>query len=172
MSIANTLNIAKVCVSLTIQAIEQGLEKDLLLPLKIDISQQVVNDINTDDSSNADLTAMSNQLFAMCGGYAFEAQRVLNLGGGGIVATTPAGSGLTPFPISHVVTVGESGSMTISSTAWVGLEDINQVVINQSVFQVGYQFTFNPLSGVFDFSLTGYTLQTGDIITSFGFMPV
>lgn len=172
MSVSNNVNIAKVCVSLTIKAVAQGLEKDLKYPRKLYCTYQVVNDINTDDSSNSSLPKISNYLYALSGGYAFQAQNILNLGGGGIVATTPAGGGLTPFPISHVVTVGESGSMTLSSTDWVGLQDINQVTINQNVFQIGVQFTFSPLSGLFNFSLTGYTLQTNDIMTSFGFKPV
>ena len=172
MSVANTLNVAKVCVSLTLKAIEQGLEKDLRLARKIDISQRVVNDINTDDSSNEDLPLLSNQLYAMCGGYAFEAENVLGLGGGGIVATTAGNTGLTPFPISYTVTLAENGQSYIQNSAWIGLQDINMVVIGQNVFQYGSQFTFNPINGKFDFSIYPYYVQTGDVMTGVGYMPV
>lgn len=172
MSVANNINIAKTCVSLTIKAIEQGLEKDLNYPRKLYCTYQTVNDINTDDSSNTGLTRASNYLYAICGGYAFEAQRILNLGGGGIVATTAGNTGLTPYPITHVVTSGEANSMTLTSSDWIGLQDVNQVVINQSVFQYGVHFTFNSLIGQFSFALSSYTLQIGDVVSSFGFKPV
>lgn len=172
MSVANNVNIAKVCVSLTIKAIARGLEKDLNYPRKLYIAYQVVNDINTDDSTDADLPAGSNYLYSLCGGYAFEAQDILNLGGGGIVATSAGNTGLTPYPISRIITAGEAGLMTLTDSNWIGLEDINQVVINQSVYQYGVGFTFNSLIGRFDFTLSSYTLQEGDVLTSFGFMPV
>ena len=172
MSVANNVNIAKVCVSLTLKAIEQGLEKDLRLARKIDISQRVVNDINTDDSSNEDLPLLSNQLYAMCGGYAFEAENILGLGGGGIVATTAGNTGLTPFPISYTVTLAENGQSYIQNSDWIGLQDINMVVIGQNVFQYGSQFTFNPINGKFDFSIYPYYVQTGDVMTGVGYMPV
>ena len=172
MSVSNNINIAKVCVSLTLQAIANGTEKDLRLARKIDISQKVVNDINTDDSTNADLPLISNQLFAMCGGYAFEAERVLGLGGGGIVATTAGNTGLTPFPISYTVTLAENGQSYLQNSAWVGLQDINMVVIGQNVFQYGSQFTFNPVNGTFNFAIYPYYVQTGDVMTGVGYMPV
>lgn len=172
MSVSNNVNIAKVCVSLTIKAIEQGLEKDLRLARKIDISQRVVNDINTDDSSDADLPLLSNQLYAMCGGYAFEAENVLGLGGGGIVATTAGNTGLTPFPISYTVTLAENGQSYIQNSDWIGLQDINMVVIGQNVFQYGSQFTFNPINGTFSFAIYPYYVQTGDVMTGVGYMPV
>lgn len=173
MSVSNNINIAKVCVSLTIRAIEQGLEKDLLLPRKLDISQKVVNDINTDDPTNADLPLISNQLYAMCGGYAFEAQRVLNLGGAGIVGTTTSNTGLSPYPIGHTITVAESNSSTLQNSEWIGLTDLNTTAtINNNQFTYGVNYTFSTITGTFDFSLSGYLFQTGDVFATGGFMPV
>lgn len=175
MSVANNINIAKVCVSLTIRAIEQGLEKDLLLPRKLYCSYQVVNDINSDNPSSADLTLMSNQLYSMCGGYAFEAQRILNLGGGGIVATTPAGGGLTPYPIAVSLVGGQIVGMTIKAVVqsdWYGLSGFSFCFINQNQLSLGTNFTYNSVNGVFDLSLYSYTPQVGDIFSVQAFKSV
>ena len=171
-TIANNLNIAKVCVSLTIKAIEQGLEKDLNYPRKLYIAYQSIQDINTDNSSDSTLTNTNDFLYALCGGYAFQAENILGLGGGGIVATTAGNTGLTPFPISYTVTLAENGQSYIQNSDWIGLQDINMVVIGQNVFQYGSQFTFNPINGKFDFSIYPYYVQTGDVMTGVGYMPV
>jgi hypothetical protein len=172
MSIANNLNIAKVCVSLTIKAIEQGLEQDLNYPRKLYIAYQAINDINTDNSSDSTLTATNDFLFALCGGYAFQAQDILNLGGGGVVPTQPSSGGLSPYPIGVTVSVGQSGVSTLQSSDWVGLVDINlTAVINNGVFTYGSDYTFNTLTGTFSFALCGYVFQTGDKFSTYAFKP-
>lgn len=175
MSVSNNINIAKVCVSLTIKAIEQGLEKDLLLPRKLDISQKVVNDINTDDPTNADLTLISNQLYAMCGGYAFDAQRILNLGGTGIVGTTTSNTGLTPYTIGLTLAAGNISGTTIKSITqsdWYGLSNFVYCFINQGQLTINVQFTYNSVTGIFDFALYPYTPQVGDVFTCSAFKTV
>lgn len=172
MSVANNLNIAKVCVSLTIKAIEQGLEKDLNYPRKLYIAYQAIQDINTDNPSDTTLTGTNDFLYALCGGYAFQAQNILNLGGGGVVPTQPSSGGLSPYPIGVTISVGQSGVSTLQDSNWVGLVDLTlTAVINNTVFTYGSDYTFSTLTGTFNFSLSGYVFQTGDKFTTLAFKP-
>lgn len=175
MTTANTLNIAKVCVSLTIQAIAQGRELDLNLPRKIYCTYQSLNDVYTDNPNDSTLTATSNFLFSICGGYAFEAERILNLGGGGIVATTAGNPGITPYPIYITLASGNISGTTIKAliqSDWYGLSGFAFSFINNNQFALNTNFTYNTLTGIFDFALTPYTPQVGDIFTVQAFKAV
>lgn len=165
------LDIANICISLVIQAIEKGVEQDIHLPRKILMCSQSLNDYYTDDPTNEDIPLTSNFLWAICGGYAFEAQNLYGGSGGIVVPPSSGGGGLTPYPINVTISAGQSGVSTLQNSDWVGLEDINQVVINQSVYQSGTGFTFNSITGQFSFALSGYILQTGDVVTALGFKP-
>lgn len=172
MTVATTIDIAKICIYLVNKAIALGQEKDTQLANKIYVIMKAVQDYNDGDPTNAYLTQTSNYLYAFCGGYAFQAEGILGTTGGVVVPPSSGGGALTPFPITHIVTLAESGVSTLQDSDWIGLQDINQVIINQSILQYGTQFTFNTITGTFDFSLYNYTLQTGDVVSSFGFMPV
>jgi hypothetical protein len=170
MTTANIISIAKICVSLTLKAVVQGVEDDYLLPRKIYCTYQSVSDLYNDSPSDASMTKIANYLYAICGGYGFAAQAILGTGGGGIIVNPSTSSSYTPVPISVTISAGQSGVKTIQSNSWIGLQYVNYVVINQNYFQIGSQFTFNSVTGTFDFSLYNYTLQTNDVMTSFGYL--
>jgi hypothetical protein len=170
MTNTQIINIAKSCISLVVRDIEKGIEKDLLLPRKLYVCYKATLDAIALDSTDI---KSPNYLYSLCGGYAFEAEN--KMGAGGIVVNPSTGgtnSGLTPFPINVTISSGEAGVSILQSSAWIGLQDVNSVVINQSILQKDVQFTFNSVTGVFNFSLYGYILQTNDQVSSFGFMPV
>lgn len=124
------------------------------------------------DQSLEGLTGATNYVYTLLGAQLQRANEILSAGSGGIVVPpSSGGGGLTPFPINVTISAGQAGVSTLQDSDWIGLQDINQVVINQSVYQSGYQFTFSSITGTFDFSLSGYILQEGDVVTSLGFMP-
>ena len=164
------INIAKACIPLVIRDIEKGIEKDLLLPRKLYCSYNATQDAIALDPT--DIKSV-NYLYSLCGGYAFEAEN--KMGAGGIIVNPSTGgtnSRLTPFPINVTISSGEAGSSILQSNSWKGLQDVNTVVINQSILQKDAQFQFNSVTGSFDFTLYGYILQVNDVVSSFGFMPV
>ena len=116
-------------------------------------------------TAEPDCPGTNDFLYALCGGYAFEAQRILNLGGGGIVATTAGTAGLTPYPISVVLVGGQISGMTIQAVIpsdWYGLSGFAFCFINQNQLALGSEFTYNSVNGVFSFALYSYTPQPGD----------
>jgi hypothetical protein len=116
---------------------------------------------------------VSNYVYTLLGTNLQRSTQILTGGSGGIVPpASQGGNSLTPYPINVIISVGQSNSMILTNSAWIGLQDINQIVINQSVFQSGSQFVFSPLTGTFDFSLSLYTLQVGDFLTGLGFLRV
>jgi hypothetical protein len=120
------------------------------------------------------LQGVTNYVFSLCGGKLQIANQILANGSSGIIVPPSSGGsgGLTPYPITHTVSAGEAGFQVLTNPAWIGLQDVNTVVINQSILQNGVQFTFNSVTGTFDFSLYSYVLQINDVISSFGFKPV
>jgi len=120
------------------------------------------------------LQGVANNVFALIGGKLQLANEILVSGGGGIIVPPSgnSGAGLTPFPINVTISSGEAGSSILQSNSWKGLQDVNTVVINQSILQKDAQFQFNSVTGSFDFTLYGYILQVNDVVSSFGFMPV
>jgi len=169
MSVTTNIDIAKVSIVLVNKAIELGQEKDTQLARKIHVVMSSIEAVNDSTPADTSLPFQSNFLYALCGGYAFKAESYLGTSGGIVIASSNGWSNYTPYPINVVVGLSQSGVQTITNTNWIGLQDINQVVIGQNVFQVGSQFTFNSVSGTFNFSLANYTLQTGDVMTSLGF---
>lgn len=164
--------IANICISLVVQAIAKGAEKDIDLPRKILMCTQSVEDYNEEDPTNQYLTSVSNFLYAICGGYAFQAESLYG-GTGGLLPSISSGSVfLTPYNIIHTVTAGESGSSTLSNPSWILLQNMSYVVINNITYQYGKDFIFNNLSGLFNFSPSGYVLQKGDELTALAFQQV
>lgn len=142
--------------------------RDLVLLIESDILQYGI------DNNLNNVLGVSGDVYRLCGAKLQEANNILVSGSGGIVVP-PSGSGnagLTPFPINVTISSGEAGVSILQSSAWIGLQDVNSVVINQSILQKDVQFTFNSITGAFNFSLYGYILQTNDQVSSFGFMPV
>jgi len=131
MSTSNTLNIAKVCVSLTIQAIEQGLEDDLNFPRKLYCAYQTISDINTDDPTDETLDITGNQLYAMCGGYAFSAENLINGSSGGVIVNPSTGTA-TLNDIREQFVVGDSGALLV-----VGQTTLTIDIGVGSIFQSG-----------------------------------
>jgi hypothetical protein len=110
MSTSTTLDIAKVTTSLAVKAIAIQEETDLNLPRKIYIAQQALSDLYTDDPTSSDIDLLANYTTAICAGYAFEAQNLLNSGGGGIIINPSTGTA-SLAAINEDFTVGESGSL-------------------------------------------------------------
>lgn len=46
-----------------------------------------------------------------------------------------------------------------------GLQDLVTVFMKQGVYQINEQFTYDPVTGTLDFTLSGWLLQPGDTIT-------
>jgi hypothetical protein len=109
MSVSNNIQIAKVTIPLVIRDIDLQLETDRLLPRKIYMAYQSLNDLYTQDPNNANVTLLSNYLYTLCGGYYFEAQNIITVGGGGTLVNPSTGfaSSLVAFNIQF--TVGVSG---------------------------------------------------------------
>lgn len=122
----------------------------------------------------ADLQQNTNYLYSLLGGNLNVANNILTNGGGGINsgAVQNSNGGLTPYPINLEISAGQAGVSTISSPSWVGLAYVNSAVINGAVYQAGIGFVFNTSTGLFDFSPSGYVLQEGDDLSSFGFLPI
>lgn len=171
MSASDNIEIAKVCIPLVVRDIVLQKEKDTLLPRKLYCSYKVVSDVY--NASYFGLDTLNNYLFSLCGGYAFEAQSLIGSTSGIVITPNSYGGALVqPYTITHAVTLDESGSQTLTDALWVGVQDVNQAVINQSVYQYGTDFLFNSLTGTFDFSVGDYTLQEGDVISALGFKSV
>ena len=60
MSVSNNIQIAKVTIPLVIRDIDLQLETDRLLPRKIYMAYQSLNDLYTQDPNNANVTLLSN----------------------------------------------------------------------------------------------------------------
>ena len=123
------------------------------------------------NQSLSGLSGVNNYVYTLLGSQLQNANEVLATGSGGVVVPPSggSGSGLIPYPINVTVTLSQSGTSILQNSAWIGLQDINQLVVNQSVYQVGAGFTFSTITGSFDLSLSGYIFQTGDVVTALGF---
>ena len=118
------------------------------------------------------LQGVANNVYALIGGKLQLANNILVSGSGGIIVP-PSGSGntgLTPFPINVTISSGEAGVSILQSSAWIGVQDVNSAVINNSIYMAGIDFNFNSVTGGFVFS--GYIFQVNDNFSSFGFKPV
>lgn len=158
------IDIANLCVPIVIQAIEKGVEQDTTLPRKILMCAQSVQDYYTDDPTNEFLPLTSNYLWAICGGYAFQAQDLYGGSGGIVVPPSSGGGSLTPYPINIEVQPSQAGGSTLSAlipTDWVGLIGVVECTIDQNILQLNSQFSYNEITGVFDFSLYGLTVTAG-----------
>ena len=110
MSVANTINIAKVCIPLAVRDIAKQLEQDRDYPRKLYIAYQTLDDLNTDDPTNADVTLLNDYTFALCGGYYFEAESLLSLGQSGIIVNPSTGVA-SLASIREQFVVGDSGAL-------------------------------------------------------------
>ena len=113
MSVANTINIAKVCIPLAVRDIAKQLEQDRDYPRKLYIAYQTLDDLNTYDPTNTDVTLLNDYTFALCGGYYFEAANILALSTGGSIANPSTGAVVTLGSIDTQFVVNASTSPII-----------------------------------------------------------
>ena len=118
MSVSNIIQIAQVTIPLVIRDIDLQLETDKLLPSKIYMAYQALNDLYTQDPNNTNVTFLSNYVFTLCGGYYFEAENIISVGGGGTLVNPSTGmySSILAFDIQFTVGVSE---MTAGQTTYV-----------------------------------------------------
>lgn len=113
-----------------------------------------------------DVSGVNNYVYSLIGSKLQLANEVYSSGSGGVVPTPSGGiTGYVPYPINIVVQLSQTGSTTLSALVpsdWVGLVLFTECTINQSVYQLNAQFTYNIISGQFDFALSGYYPQAGD----------
>jgi len=126
------------------------------------------------DQSLDDLQGTTNYVYTLLGAQLQRANEILDSGtSGGIVPATPAGTtSLVPYNILYTITAREAGSSTVSNSDWILLQNMSDVVINNITYQYGKDFIFNNLSGLFNFSPSGYVLQEGDELTALAFQQV
>lgn len=117
-----------------------------------------------------DTTGIDGYVYALIGAKLQQAYEVYSSGSGGVVPS-PSGGGIvgyTPYPINITVDVSQTGGMTLSALVpsdWVGLLLFTECTINQSVYQLNSGFTYNVVTGQFNFSLSSYYPQPGDKFT-------
>ena len=170
---SGTLSLCKICQYLWVvdnaqkNAFFSG-SIDNNLPILLYMERASLNYGSTQNLSTLSATTLYN--YSLLGSKLQLANQILSNGSGGIIIN-PSGGGtsLTPYNINFIVSAGQAGVSTIQNSAWIGLQYVNQLIINQTVFQSGAQFTFNSLTGTFDLSLAGYILQQNDIGSGLGF---
>lgn len=135
MSTSSTLDIAKVTQSLAVKAIALQEETDLLLPRKVYIAQQALNDLYTDDPTSSDISLITNYTAAICAAYAFEAQDLLNSGGGGIIINPSTGTASLES-INEDFTVGESGSLLNAGDTVFTINIGSGSIFQEGIFQL------------------------------------
>jgi hypothetical protein len=116
---------------------------------------------------DADLPKLVDYLYSLCGKYAFQAENILGTVGGVVINPSSGGnSALIYHTLNHVITAGEANVSTYQNNDLIGADNLVQVVIRQSEYQLGQQFTFNSVTGTLNFALSGYVLQEGDPLTT------
>jgi len=91
MTTANVINIAKVCIPLALKDIANQINGDKRYPRELYIAYNTLNDLYTDNPSSTDVTSLTNYVYALCGGYYFQAQNLLSLGQSGIIVNPSTG---------------------------------------------------------------------------------
>lgn len=121
-------------------------------------------------NNTASALTLNPYLYSLCGAKLQESIAIYNGGGGSVVPSPiPGGGGIIPYTLIHTVTLAESGSHTIQNSDWVNLLYLSPTfVINDTVYTLLNQYTYTS-DGTFNFSLSSYTFQTGDIIASGGY---
>lgn len=113
-----------------------------------------------------DLSGVNNYVYSLIGAKLQLANEVYSSGSGGVVPSPSGGiTGYVPYPINITVQLSQVGYTTLSALVpsdWVGLVLFTECTMNQSVFQLNAQFTYNIINGQFDFSISGYYPQAGD----------
>jgi hypothetical protein len=151
MSVANTINISKVCIPLAIRDIAKQKEQDTDYPRKLYIAYQALNDLNTDNPSSADVTLLNDYTFALCGGYYFEAENLLSLGQSGIIVNPSTGVGtLNTIYVQFVV--GDVGALLTNGATSFTINIGSGSVFQNGVFQVVADQVVLPRNNVNYFS--------------------
>lgn len=128
------------------------------------------------DQSLSGLTGVNNYVYSLIGAKLQLANQVLANGSGGVVPTPSGGGGAyNPYPIYITLVSGNISGTTIKALTqpdWYGLSGFAYAFINNNQFALDTNFTYNILTGIFDFALTPYTPQVGDIFTVQAFKAV
>ncbi len=120
----------------------------------------------------AGIQGVTNDVYRLCGAMLQTANQVLTGGtGGGIVPPSGGGGSLIYFPINIVVSSGDiSGTYTITNPDWKGLTQLSpSCLLDDTPQTLNTQYTYNIVSGTFDFSLITFQPQVGTMFSTFGF---
>lgn len=123
----------------------------------------------------AGLNGVNNYVYQLIGGNLAQSQELLSSGSGGIVPT-PSGGNTSTFyyPINIVVAAGDiSGTYTITNPNWANLVQISpSCILDDTPQTLATNYTYNIVSGTFDFSLSLFQPQVGTTFSTFGFKPL
>lgn len=120
----------------------------------------------------AGVDGVNNYVYQLIGGNLAQSQELLSSGSGGVVPTPSGGSGTgTYYPINIVVAAGDiSGTYTLTNVDWKNLISLSpSAILNDSPQTLNSNYSYNVISGTFDFSLSSYQPQVGDTFATFGF---
>ena len=140
----------------------------------LDLAYTCINWAAPTKSTTAGFQNAVNYMFNLIGAFYNQANAIINGGSNAnqLVGIYGQGNVLTPFPISLLVSSGQAGVQTITSSALLGVLDLTTLFIGNQVFQLGTGFSFNSITGTISFAPAGYTLQEGDSIIGLGFKPM
>jgi hypothetical protein len=142
MAASETLDIAKVSLSLIDRDSYLNLNSDTQLGRKLYFAYKALGDLVTDDPTSEDLDIINNLTFSLCGGYAFEAEALLNQGGSGIIINPSTGTA-SLADIYSEFTVGDVGSLLDAG---------------ETTFTINIGAGNIPQMGVFQITLDGVSL--------------
>lgn len=120
----------------------------------------------------AGIQGVTNDVYRLCGSMLQPANQVLTGGtGGGVVPPSGGGGSLIYFPINITVASGGiSGTYTITNVNWKGLTQLSpSCLLDDTPQTLNTQYTYNILTGTFDFSLITFQPQVGTMFSTFGF---
>lgn len=126
------------------------------------------------ENDRAGVRGVSSNVYRLCGSKLGEAQELLSSGSGGIVPSPSGGNTSTLYyPINVTLTSGDISGMTIVNTDWKNLVQLSpNMILNDVPFTLNVNYSYGILNGVFDFTLSSYTPQVGDTVSTFGFKPI
>ena len=122
LSVQNVINVAKVSVSLVIKAIDLNQENDIYLPKKISVESSILEWVYNNNYNGINLQGFAEYVYAMCGGYAFQAEALLGIGG--VVVNPSTGTIRIPIQLGAFAVAG--------STTIVFTDAINKTLLYAS----------------------------------------
>lgn len=135
MAASETLDIAKVTNPIINRATFIGANSDLNLVRKLYVAYQVLGDLVSEDPTSEDLDLINAYTFSLCGGYAFEAENLLNQGGSGIIINPSTGTA-SLSDINSEWTVGDVGALLLEGETTFTLNIGAGSIFQMGTFQV------------------------------------